>query len=233
MSKKAETSEQINIMDILQMVIKRWWVVVVSTCIVGFAVFIISNFFIVPQYTSSGKLYVSNTSDRIEDSANLSALNTSARLVSTYIEIFKTNTFLEKIASDSGTNYSAGQLKGMISYSALNQTEVLQVEVRSRSKIDAKIIAEIILDNAQDEVERIGNGGFVTIIDEASTPDKPTSPNVELNTIIGILFGALLGVLIVFVIEIFDTRVKNEEDLISKYDLPILGVIPGLDLTSK
>lgn len=221
-------NEQINLMDILQMTVKRWWVVVLSTCIVGLGAFIISTYFIVPQYTSTGKLIVSNTNERIEGTASINALNTSARLVSTYIEIFRTDTFLSKIALDSGTSYTSSQLKGMVNFSSLNQTEVLQVEVKCRSKVDAKIIAELILDNAQEEVERIGNGGSVTIIDEASTPDKPTSPNTQLNTIIGILLGALLGVLIVFIIEIFDTRIKNEEDLVSRYDLPILGVIPDL-----
>lgn len=226
-------SEQINLMDILQMVIKRWWVVVLSTCLVGLGAFIISTYFIVPQYTSTGKLYVSNTTETVSGAANINALNTSARLVSTYIEIFRTDTFLNKIASDSGTNYTSAQLKGMVSYSSLNQTEVLQVEVKCRSKVDAKIINELILDNAQEEVERIGNGGSITIIDEASTPDKPTSPNTQLNTIIGILLGALLGILIVFIIEIFDTRIKNEDDLVSKYDIPILGVIPDLQENNR
>ena len=226
-------NEQINLMDIMQMVVKRWWVVVLATCIVGLGAFIISDFFIVPQYTSAGKLFVSNTTERNNEDATLAGLNTSSRLVSTYIEIFKTDTFLNNIAVDSGTNYTSAQLKGMVSYKALNQTEVLLVEVKCRSKVDAKIIAELILDNAQQEIERIGNGGSVTIIDEASTPDKPTSPNTQLNTIIGVLLGALLGVLIVFIIEIFDTRIKNEEDLVSKYDFPILGVIPNLQSNNK
>jgi capsular polysaccharide biosynthesis protein len=226
-------NEQINLMDIIQMVIKRWWVVVLSTCIIGLGAFLISSYCIVPQYTSTGKLLASNTSERIENNANINALNTAARLVSTYIEVFKTDTFLGKVAADSGTSYTVSQLKGMVTYSSLNQTEVLQVEVKCRSKVDAKIIAELILDNAQEEVERIGNGGSITIIDEASTPDKPTSPNTNLNTIIGILLGALLGVLIVFIIEIFDTRIKNEEDLVSRFDLPILGVIPDLQSNVK
>lgn len=226
-------NEQINLMDIMQMVVKRWWVVVLATCIVGLGAFIISDFFITPQYTSTGKLFVSTTTEKTNVDPTLSGMNASSRLVDTYIEIFKTDTFLNNIAVDSGTNYSASQLKSMISYSALNQTEVLLVEVKCRSKVDAKIITELILDNAQHEIERIGNGGSVTIIDEASTPDKPTSPNTQLNTIIGVLLGALLGVLIVFIIEIFDTRIKNEEDLVSKYDFPILGVIPNLQSSSK
>ena len=98
-----------------------------------------------------------------------------------------------------------------------------------QDKIDARQICELILDNAQSEVERIGSGGSVTIIDEASSPTTPTSPNKTLNSIIGVLLGIILGVLIIFVIEFFDIRIKTEDDLVSKFDLPILGVIPDLE----
>ena len=117
----------------------------------------------------------------------------------------------------------------MVKYSSLNETEVLQIEVTCTDKIDARILCERILDNAQPEVEKVGSGGSVSIVDEATTPVTPTSPNKTLNTIIGVLIGMILGVLIIFVIELFDTRIKTEDDLVTKFDLPILGVIPDLE----
>jgi len=226
-------NEQISIMDIMNMVIKRWWVVIIVTLVVGSMSFVISNYFMEPKYTSSGKLIANNTNEKNESVVNINTLNTNTRLVSTYIQIFQTNSFLKKIATDSGLDYSASDIRGMLTLTALNNTEVLEIKVVNKSKVDAKIIAELILDNAQLEIERIGSGGSVSIIDEASTPDKPISPNVQLNTIIGILLGALLGVLIVFIIELFDTRIKSEDDLVAKFDMPILGVIPDLGITSK
>ena len=226
-------NEQINIMDIMNMVIKRWWVVIITTLIGGGLAFAISTFFIEPQYTSSGKLIANNTNERNESVVSINTLNTNYRLVATYIQIFQTDTFLKNIASESGLNYSAGQIRSMVSMNSLNNTEVLQIDVTNKSKMDARLIAELILDNAQLEIERIGSGGFVSIIDEASIPDKPSSPNIQLNTIIGVLLGALLGILIVFVIELFDTRIKSEDDLVNKYEMPILGVIPDLGILSK
>ena len=95
--------------------------------------------------------------------------------------------------------------------------------------MEARQLCELILDNAQSEVERIGSGGSVSVIDEATTPTSPTSPNKTLNTIIGVVLGAILGVLIIFTIELFDTRIKSEDDLVTKFELPILGVIPDLE----
>ena len=33
-------------------------------------------------------------------------------------------------------------------------------------------------------------------------------------------------VLIIFLRDLLDTRIKTEEDLVERYDLPLLGVIP-------
>lgn len=227
-------NDQINLMSVVGMVIKRWWILAVATVLMGSAFFVITEYFIPEKYTSVGKLLVSNTVNTMQEDGtyaaeSINALNASTRLLDTYMEIFKTNSFLAKIAADSGTNYSANQLKGMVSYSSLNQTEVLEVSVLSTDKMEARQLCELILDNAQSEVERIGSGGSVTVIDEATTPSSPTSPNKTLNTIIGVLLGAILGVLIILVIELFDTRIKTEDDLVSKFDLPILGVIPDLE----
>lgn len=227
-------NDQINLMDVLGVVIKRWWILIVTTVLMGSTFFTVTEFFIPEKYTSIGKLLVSNSTQTVLDDGSLAAesintLNASARLLATYTEVFQTNSFLAKIAADSGTKYSAGQLKGMVSYSSLNSTEVLQVSVLCEDKIDARQICELILDNAQSEVERIGSGGSVIVIDEATTPTSPTSPNKTANTIVGVVIGAILGVLIIFVIELFDTRIKIEDDLISKFDLPILGVIPDMD----
>lgn len=227
-------NDQINLMNVVSMVIKRWWILVVTTVLLGTTFFAITEYFIPEKFTSMGKLLVSNTVSPYQEDGTLASesinkLNASTRLLNTYMEIFKTNSFLAKIAADSGTKYSANQLKGMVTYSSLNQTEVLQVSVVCQDRMEARQLCELILDNAQTEVERIGSGGSVTVVDEATTPSSPSSPNKTLNTIIGVLLGMVLGVLIIFVIELFDTRIKTEDDLVEKFDLPILGVIPDLE----
>ncbi len=227
-------NDQINLVSVLSMMVKRWWVLVLCTVVMGVTFFTVTEVFIPEQYTSVGKLLVRHTinyqnEDGTIPAESINTLNTAARLLNTYTEIFSTNTFYNKIAVDSGTAYSANQLKGMVTYTSLNETEVLQVEVKCTDKIEARQLCELILDNAQSEVERIGSGGSVIVVDDATTPTTPTSPNKTLNTVLGILLGAVLGAVIIFIIELLDTRVKTEDDLVSKFDLPILGVIPDLE----
>ena len=40
----------------------------------------------------------------------------------------------------------------------------------------------------------------------------------------------VIAMVIIFLVNMFDTRVKSKDELVSKYNLPILGEIPSLNL---
>ena len=67
------------------------------------------------------------------------------------------------------------------------------------------------------------------IVDNASLPTTTSSPNVKQNTFIGLFLGVVLGVAVVFIKELIDTRVKDYDDLKSRYNIAVLGIIPNLD----
>lgn len=54
----------------------------------------------------------------------------------------------------------------------------------------------------------------------------PSTPNVQLNLIIGAVVGLVSGLVVAFVYNFFDTSVKSLEDAERHLGLPVLGVIP-------
>jgi tyrosine-protein kinase len=64
-----------------------------------------------------------------------------------------------------------------------------------------------------------------TTIAEAEVPDEPSFPNVPLNLGVGLILGLLLGLGVAVLRHVLDTRVRNEDDVRSLTDSPILGVI--------
>lgn len=57
------------------------------------------------------------------------------------------------------------------------------------------------------------NGG-VQLLSPAQVPSSPSSPKVARNTALGLLLGLLFGLLAAFLLERFDRRIKNVEELI-------------------
>ena len=70
------------------------------------------------------------------------------------------------------------------------------------------------------------SGNNVRIVDPAIVPPTPVLPRKLINIAVGLVGGALIGLLIVFLLEFLDQTVKSSDDLEKKLNLPFLGFVP-------
>lgn len=223
--------EQISIMELIYVMLAKWPALVVSFIAAAAIAFSGTLIFITPKYESKGKLYVSSESQRTIQQSDAVAYNTvltNQKLVNTYMEILRSDSFLLTVSEDIGGKYSYLEIADMLSMTAVNQTELLEISVLCPDPYDAYKITSSIIKNSSDEIERVVDGGSVRIIDNASTPTSPATPNVYKNTAIGALIGLVIGAVVIFLMEILNTRVKPNDDLQNKYSIPVLGEIPWL-----
>ncbi len=66
----------------------------------------------------------------------------------------------------------------------------------------------------------------VVLIDKAYAPTHHISPNETSNLWTGCLLGGMLGVILAFLLDYLDNRVRNVSDLQTVTRTPVLGVIP-------
>lgn len=66
----------------------------------------------------------------------------------------------------------------------------------------------------------------ITVIDEAILPYGQFKPNVKLNLALGAVAGLFLGMVIAFMLEFLDDRIKTKEALEKLLGIPVLGMIP-------
>lgn len=223
--------DEINLVKILEIILKLWWFVLIFAIIAGVIAFSISSFLMTPLYTSTAKVYVSGSQTNAGAGTNYSELTTNTRLVSTYIEILCSDTYLNQVAGQSEEyKISGSSIKSKITMNSANETEILEIKYADISPERARDILQLVLNNAQAEITRIMPGCIVSIVDNASLPTTTSSPNVKQNTFIGIFAGIIIGIAIIFIKELLDTRIKDEDDLKSKYNIPVLGIIPNLDV---
>lgn len=228
------TEEGYSIQDLIDIVLTNIKVILTITIIAGMLAFVISQFFIAPQYEANVKLFVNNTRAGQGDTTSISDLNASERLVNTYMEIVMSNTVLEKVSGNiyeaHQLEYSAEKLKKMINTQAVKNTEIFYVKVTSRDPSHSKHIANQIAIDAPDEIMDFVEATSVKVIDRASLPNSQASPNVKLNTAIGLLLGLIMSVLLVLLLDMLDVTIRSEEDFKGITDLPILGIIPSIDI---
>jgi capsular polysaccharide biosynthesis protein len=185
-------------------------------------------YIIKPTYISSVKLYVvpKSETDKVINS-DINDLNYAQKVVNTYIEILRTNVFFNKVAEEADLGFSENDLKNMISFRVLNDTEIFQIDVSSVNPAYAKIIADIVSVQAPAQISGIIDNNNIKLVQDAEMPLKPSSPNLTLNLMIGFVSGLVISMMIAIIKEILDFRVKSSEDIINTYKLPILGSIPN------
>ena len=223
---------QLTITEIMDMMIRKWWILAVAAFSISIVTFAYTEIFIDPLYETDGTLYVNAQRTQSGD-VSQTRINASQQLVTTYKEILGRRTFLSRVAADLDNRYSIKNISNMITMSSVNETEILEIKVTGKVPEDVYAICHSILTHAPDELIRVINAGSVKILDDGQIPTNPVSPNVKKNTLFAFLLGMVLGAFIVLLLELFDTRIKSREELIHKYDEPLLGEIPELVIIRK
>ncbi len=208
---------------------KRVWIIAIVSVISGVLAFCGSVLFITPKYEASVMFYIFNkeTGD-IGSQISASDLQTVEKLANTYTQIIMTPTSLNMIKDRSGADVTITELKKMISASALNATSVYEIKIESDDPNEAADIANAIAAIMPDHVINIIGGGIMNVLDRATVPDEPVSPNIPMNTVIGFFIGFIVICGIVIIREITDDKIKDSDYLTQTYELPVLAVIPDL-----
>lgn len=226
--------KQLSIEDVIGIILKKWWIVLISFIIGGILAFTYTAFFISPVYISRGTLYVNNKSipgANSNGNTNLNAgdLSVALKLVDTYTVILKSDRFMKIVDQKIDVPYKYDQLKHMISLKGVNETEVLEVSVAAGNPEYATAIAQAVLENSKEEIIRVVEAGSVKIVDDASVPTAPSAPNKKSNTILGMVLGLVISIGLMLMIEMLNISVKDEEDLENNYGIPVVGSIPNLE----
>jgi polysaccharide biosynthesis transport protein len=117
------------------------------------------------------------------------------------------------------------------------QAQVRQAEEVVQSKLDAftsdlsKRSAEYVtLTQRLQELqilEATVTGNFRLLV-PANAPSAPFTPKPWRNGIVGLVSGLVLGVVLVFALDQFDTRIRTSEEVAAIFDMPVVGRIPRL-----
>lgn len=232
-TKRSKVLMEISFKDITRVIKKNIVFILVVSCLFAIISVFLTTFFIQKTYTSSVKLYVEtnyNTSSAMEDNQSV---NYAKNLVLTYIELLDSNTFYSEVSKGLHEKYTASQLKTMIKFESIEDTEVFKAIVVSPSPYESKEIGDSIAKIAPKIIANVKDNAKLKIVDEAETPKVPTSPNVTRNTIIAFLGGLILALIISFVRDFLDVKIKYNEEMTTILDLPILAAIPDFEYFSN
>ncbi|MFG0934895.1 YveK family protein, partial [Staphylococcus sp. 231237_7MaSpsaltlick] len=137
----------------------------------------------------------------------------------------KSPRILDKVSKELNRKYTSTELSEMLTVSNQAESQLLNIDVESKSEENAETIANKIAEVFSDEVPDIMNVDNVSILSTADNTTVQVAPKTMINLIMGVIIGLGIALLIIFIKEVFDKRIKSEEDVENELDIPVLGSI--------
>lgn len=220
--------DEIDLREILGILRKRLWLIVMVLIAAVMASGIITYFFLTPIYQASTQLLVNQSDKNTTGIYNLQDINTDLKLIETYSVIIKSPRIMELVREELGLNLSASELTGKVHVSPVKNSQVLSISVTDTDQHRAALIANGVAAVFQREIVELMNVDNVQILTEAKVQQQPVpiKPKPLLNLAIAGVLGLMGGVGIAFLLDFLDTSLRKERDIEQFLGIPVLGNIP-------
>ena len=226
---KEQDKFEIDVFQLVKVLWKRKFLIVLAALVAGLAAFAYSSFMIKPQYASTTRIYVVNRNQADKPGLTNQDLQAGAYLVKDYREIILSQDVLEKVVADQKLTMDAKTLGRKVSVTVPAETRIVSISVRDGNPEEASRIANALREVAAQKIISVTRVSDVTTLEEARPATSPSSPNIRRNTMMATIAGVGFIVVIVLLVELLDDRVKRPEDIEEVMHLSLLGVIPNLE----
>lgn len=223
--------QEIDLIELFNNIKKHTLLIIILGLLIGGISYGISSYLLTPKYDSNATMIVSNSTNT--DSQNpqqtnveLGQIQANKALISTYSEIVKSRGIADKVISNLNLDMDYGEFSEKVSIEPVKDTQIISVKVVDTIPERAQDIANETANIFKDSIGDIMKVDNVQILDGATLPEKPSSPNIKKNTAIGVVLGLILGVMISIFKELADTTIKSQDDINNYFDLPVIGIIP-------
>ena len=233
---KTKTVRQEDTIDLLEMagyLLKHVRLLALGLLIGAVAGWALASFVIPPQYATFCDLYVTNTTKSDTEAVDYNDINASQKLVSTYMVILQSNKVTKTVLSKIDTEMTGEELLRVTTFSAVQNTEVLRINVETKDPDFSKEICDAYTETALSALDAVVGAGSVKVISEPQLPQKPSSPSVSGFTAIGAFLGFVLVAGLCLLSMLLNKPVNNEKMLTERYSVPVLGTIPDFFQFSK
>ncbi|MCC3662015.1 Wzz/FepE/Etk N-terminal domain-containing protein, partial [Staphylococcus haemolyticus] len=204
---------------------ENWKLLVLLPIIFMLISLLVTVFLMKPKYEANTQVLVNQKEKNNEYMAQ--EVQSNLQLVNTYAEILKSPRIIDDVAKKD-SKYSSSQIKSMLDITSQSDSQILTINVKNGSKADAENVANEIAQVFKKDMPKIMSIDNVSVLSKADGTATKVSPNLIQNLAIGLILGLILGMVIIVIKELFDKRIKTEEDVERELDIPVLGSIAKL-----
>ena len=221
--------KQITIGDLLKMFFQHIRLIIAVTMLGALLAFLYVTFLVTPMYSTSALIMVQNgntfesdinnttqnKNNNTGEKVNTNDITSSQMLANTCTTLFTVDPDMKSIIGGAS-----------VTISVVENSYFLSISSTSSDPYTAANTANLVAKTAPKVFAKyFGEAGQVDLVEEATVPSAPSSPNRMRYVVIGLLIGLILSLVISFLLEIIDSTIKPGDDLYKMYEIPVFAEI--------
>jgi capsular polysaccharide biosynthesis protein len=215
----------VELRDYLRIIQKRGWIILV-VAIVAAAVAVGVSQVQTPVYKAT--IQISVEPARLDWGLS----NVIKDIMRSYVVRLTSHSMAQEVINRAQLDMNTDELKGIVTVSSDSSNYTMQIDAKSPDPILAREIVSTMAaqfvdereawNQDQDQRDRV----VVTIVDEPRDAILH-SPKTKTNALAGLIFGAIVGALVIFIIEWLESDiVRTPDDVERTVGWTVLGTIP-------
>ena len=226
---------EIDLREVLFVLRRKAAAILLIALLGATAAFGITKYFMTPKYTSTAMVYILSKSTSI---TSLADLQIGSQLTVDFETIGASRPVLERVISGLELDMNYEGLKRIVSISNPSSSRILKISVTHEDPVMACDICNAMADSVASRVAEVLETDKPSTVEEAVVADRPSSPKVRRNILLGGMLGFLVAAAFVLIQHFSDMTIKDEDDVERYLGLTTLAVIPneatlGFEITKK
>ncbi|WP_420121538.1 polysaccharide biosynthesis tyrosine autokinase [Nakamurella sp.] len=206
---------------------KGWWLILICM-IVGLGLAFGYNLKASPKYSSSVTFFVSTPTG--DGTSLLAADQFATRRITSYVGLMSSDLVAQRIVTDMNLDIEPSSVAASIDGEADLNTVLLTATVTDSSPERSLLIAQGLakdFGSIVNQVDPIGPGQVeLRVISGPTLNPVPVAPRKTVNLALGLLGGAIVGLVVALLREVLDNTVRQVATLRELARVPLLGAIP-------
>ncbi|MFN3948350.1 polysaccharide biosynthesis tyrosine autokinase [Microbacterium sp.] len=213
-------------------ILRAYWKAIVALTVAGGLVGLAWSATQPRVYTADASGYVAAVASDGSTGAALAGDQLALSKVKSFIDMGYWRSVAETARGDLGITDSPEALVQRVRVSNPVDTVNVRVDATGPTPESARDLAEAWIRGMTTQVDQLETGGSgqgaVRLVagDSARLPTAPSSPNVKLDVAIGVIVGAVAGIVFALVRRAFDRRVRTASDITDTVDASVVGILP-------
>jgi len=210
-----------------RIVAKRFWIVVLAVVLTTGLTYVFSKLQ-TPVYRSTVYLNV------IPARLDYGLVQTTKMYMRNYAGQIRSRTTASKVIDRLELDLTPAQLAEKITVSPIESDYLLQIDVDDYDPVlagqIAQATAEVFAEKIDVDMLEVDKSDRLQIsLRDWAEPGHLHKPNTKVNMIAGAVFGLIVGLVVVFILEWLEADViRSSEDVERHTGLPVLGLIPSM-----